>query len=350
MQTSHASARNRSERTGMKAKIIVPLAASVLAMAAGAASAQTAFSAYPAADGIPQPHLAAAKKLAAENNNWSNDILTACYSEEAVPAQKLAKDPPPTKMADNLYYLGNAASDVYAVDTSDGIVLIDSLTNQAMVDQFIIGGLQKLGVDPSRIKAVINTHLYYDHAGGDAYLQDKYHARIYMGAAEWDYIPELMKTPRGFVPPKRDVAVKDGDTLTMGDTTIRMYLTPSRPQGQLGIVIPVKYKGEPHTFVSVGPSSRTNMTPAMHAAFDASLARFIDIAAKAHADGVMSDHSNYDDIAFQVAMRQAKPDGPNPFIIGTAATQNWLKIVKECNLNNRDIDVGLGAKKGAAGR
>ena len=54
----------------------------------------------------------------------------------------MIKDPGPAKAADNFYFLGDGIVAAWAVDTSDGIILIDTLNNQEEVDKFIIGGLR----------------------------------------------------------------------------------------------------------------------------------------------------------------------------------------------------------------
>ena len=326
-------------------------AALALALAAGVASAQAPVSAYKAADGIPQPHLAEALRLAAIDHLGKNSVLDACYRADG-PAVREA-NPPPTRVMDNLYFVGTAAVSAWAIDTSGGIVLIDSLNNSAEAEQYIIGGLKTLGLDPARIKALIISHAHADHFGGSSYLQEKYHARVYMSALDWVYVQDWVKGPyargRTFVLPHQDVAVKDGDSLTLGDTTIRMFVTPGHTAGPLSLLIPLKYKGQPHTFVfHGGVSSNNNLTPALHAAYDSSTAHLAEAAAQAHADGVMANHMNFDSAAAKIARLRADPNGPNPFIVGQAPTQRWLQIARECNLNNRDIDAALATRKAAA--
>ena len=56
---------------------------------------------------------------------------------------------------DNLYFVGLASVSAWAIDTSDGIILIDSLNNADEAEKYIVGGLKSLGLDPSRIKTLI---------------------------------------------------------------------------------------------------------------------------------------------------------------------------------------------------
>jgi metallo-beta-lactamase class B len=70
-----------------------------------------------------------------------------------------------------------------AVTTSEGIILIDTLYEYSVEDE-IVNGLKKLGLDPTKIKYVIVTHGHADHYAGDPYLQSRLGARILMSAAD----------------------------------------------------------------------------------------------------------------------------------------------------------------------
>lgn len=335
----------------MNPKTLYCLAAA-LAMSTSA-MAQSTYSAFHAADGIPQPHLMAARKLADQDNFWKTPILNTCYREDSgFGSQQIIKDPPATKMTDNVYFLGVGSVSAWAVDTSQGIIVIDALNNAADVDKYIIGGLQQLGADPSRIKAVIVSHGHGDHYGGAKHLQDKYGARVYMSEADWQFAEKGANNPsnqaKGFGPvPRRDAEVKDGDALTMGDTTIRLFVTPGHTPGTLSLLIPTRHKGQPHTLVFHGGVTSSNgLTPALHEAYDRTISHLAEVAAQSGADGYMANHGNFDDIARKVIHLRTNPDEPNPFLVGAAATQRWLQIAKECNLNNRDLDAVLAAKRG----
>ena len=335
----------------MKHNTICWLAAAI-AMSAGPANAQSTYSAFHAADGIAQPHLMAARKLADQDNFWKTPILNTCYREDSgFGSQQIIKDPPATKMTDNLYFLGLGWVSAWAVDTSQGIVVIDALNNAAEVDKYIIGGLQQLGADPARIKAVIVSHGHGDHYGGAKHLQDKYGAHIYMSEADWQFAEKGANNPnnqtKGFGPvPRRDVAVKDGDTLALGDTTIRMFVTPGHTPGTLSLLIPTRYQGQPHTVVFHGGVTSSNgLTPALHEAYDRAITHLAEVAAQSGADGYMANHGNFDDIARKVIHLRTSPNESNPFLVGAPATQRWLHIAKECNLNNRDVDAVLATKR-----
>ncbi len=69
---------------------------------------------------------------------------------------------PPFKVFDNLYWLGTRQHSSWALQTSAGIVIID--TNFAWATEpEIIEGLTKLGLNPRAIKYVIISHAHGDH-------------------------------------------------------------------------------------------------------------------------------------------------------------------------------------------
>src|SRR5207244_12034317 len=157
-----------------------------------------------------------------------------------VPLQTLE----PTKIFDNLYFIGFNDVGAWAITTSQGIIVIDSLYTPEDAETVLIPSIQKAGLDPKQIKYVVVGHGHFDHFGGSAYLQKTYNAHVVMSAQDWDFIKT--QPPRPNTPlPTRDIVVTDGQKLTLGDTTLMMRVTPGHTPGSLAILIPVKDKGKP---------------------------------------------------------------------------------------------------------
>src|SRR4026209_1091452 len=91
----------------------------------------------------------------------------------------------PARVFDNLYFVGGKVHSAWALTTSEGIILIDTIFPYNS-EELIVGGLRKLGLDPTTIKYVIVTHGHGDHIGGAEMLQTRYGARIVMGGPDWD--------------------------------------------------------------------------------------------------------------------------------------------------------------------
>src|SRR3989454_11618645 len=84
-----------------------------------------------------------------------------------VPRQTLE----PTKIFDNLYYIGFNDIGAWALTTSQGIIVIDSLYTPEDAEKVLIPSMQKAGLDPKQIKYVVIGHGHFDHFGGSSYLQ-----------------------------------------------------------------------------------------------------------------------------------------------------------------------------------
>ena len=136
----------------------------------------------------------------------------------------------PAKVFDNLYWVGSKVHSSWAIKTSAGIILIDTLFNYAAEPE-IVEGLKKLGLDPATIKYVIVTHGHGDHDEGAKMLQDKFGTHVIMGAPDWDSIIKANNMPGGV--PKRDMVASDGQKLTLGDETVTIILTPGHTPGTL---------------------------------------------------------------------------------------------------------------------
>ena len=89
---------------------------------------------------------------------------------------------PPFKVFDNLYWLGTRQHSSWALQTSGGLIIID--TNFAWATEpEIIDGLTTLGLNPRDIKYVVISHAHGDHDQGAAELQKRFGAKVVMGAA-----------------------------------------------------------------------------------------------------------------------------------------------------------------------
>jgi metallo-beta-lactamase class B len=250
---------------------------------------------------------------------------------------------PPAKVFDNLYWLGEHAAyeshpSAWAVNTSEGIIVIDALHTNS-VEQQVVGGLRKLGLDPKRIKYVLVTHSHGDHFGGAKYLQDTFGAHVMMSAADWDVL-DRQRADAEDVKPKRDMVVTDGQAFTLGDTTLTMYITPGHTAGTVSFLLPVKDRGVPHLAVmwggtgwTFGGASATDERKlAVFTLYHGSAVRFRDIVAKAHPDVVLGNHS-YLDLAEEKNAVLAKrgANDPNPWIMGADRALAYLDVAVECS-------------------
>lgn len=76
----------------------------------------------------------------------------------------------PAKVFDNLYFVGGKLHSAWALTTKEGIILIDTIY-PCNSEELVIGGMQKLGLDPKTIKYALISHAHGDHIGGVEVLQ-----------------------------------------------------------------------------------------------------------------------------------------------------------------------------------
>src|SRR5437879_4047738 len=168
-------------------------------------------------------------------------IFIACQILFAV-AQENSKPVPAFQVFDNLYYVGLDSICAYILKTSGGLILIDTLYEE-FADQ-IPKSMQQVKLNPKDIKYIIVTHAHTDHTGGANALQALTGARVGMAELDWQmngtgtYMSSRGER-RQFKPIRRDLVIKEGDTLTLADTTIKFYITPGHTPGVTSIEFPV---------------------------------------------------------------------------------------------------------------
>jgi metallo-beta-lactamase class B len=233
----------------------------------------------------------------------------------------------PVKVFDNLYYVGMTEFSAWAITTSQGIILLDAIYDYSIEDE-VSEGLKKLGLNPADIKYVIVAHGHLDHAGGAKYLQEKYGARLIMSAADYDLL-ERQNPPWK---PKRDMVATDGMTLTLGDTTLTLYLTPGHTEGTISTLIPLRDGNERHLAAAWG-GTMFNFGPIRPRLiqYTESAARFRDIAAKAGADVILSNHTQYDGSKTKLPAVLARKRGEkHPYVVGNEVVRRYLTVANEC--------------------
>ena len=127
-------------------------------------------------------------------------------------------------------------------------ILIDALNNADEARELIEGGMPKLGLDPRQIKYIVVTHGHGDHYGGAKYLVDKYRPRVIATDADWNMMHGKLEFDSAAwgSPPARDMSVADGQTLTLGDTSMTFYVTTGHTLGTLSPTFDVRTRGHVH--------------------------------------------------------------------------------------------------------
>lgn len=266
----------------------------------------------------PQPAVRAAPSAAMD------DMLAKLINQPA---------PEPGQAFDNLYYVGSAWVSAWVLKTSEGLILIDALNNTKEAADLIEGGMRRLGLDPAQIRYVLVTHGHGDHYGGAQMLAERYRARVVASEIDW----KMMETDLEFdsklwnKPPKRDIAVGDGDTLTLGDTTMRFMITPGHTLGTITPVFDVRDGQRVHkAMIWGGTSFNFGRDMARLDGYIAQTERMRELSARWGIDVPLSNHPGYDGTVAKLKARAAAPAGNNPFVSGQPVVDRAMRVLNTC--------------------
>jgi len=233
------------------------------------------------------------------------------------------------RVFDNLYFVGGKIHSAWALATSQGFILLDTIFPYNS-QELIIGGMERLGLDPNEIKYVVISHAHGDHIGGAEMLQ-KRGARIVMDPIDWEM---LTRFPNRYtsMSPRHDVDAYDGMPLVLGDTTVTLWRTPGHTPGTLSFTFDVFDRGRPLTVVYSGgtalnfPCSTPDPGIRNLQIYIESQRHIAEQAAAAHATVLLSNHSEFDNAVNKVKMLAGRGDGPHPFEIGSELVQRYFEV------------------------
>jgi metallo-beta-lactamase class B len=290
----------------------------------------------------PESLVAAAKRAA--GTDYAGTFLRICVAPDnlggggggargAAPATRVVPDRAtwyarPYKVFDNLYFIGTKIHSSWALTTSDGIIVIDTLFDYA-IEPEIVEGLTTLGFNPRNIKYVLISHAHGDHDQGAALLQSKYGAKIVMGAADWESTLARPASAPGGVP-KRDIAVgPEGLKLKLGDTIVDVIATPGHTPGTLSYFFPVKDAGRMLTVAYAGGTAFNFPRQAANfAIYRDSQRKMSEVADAAGATVLMTNHTEFDRAYDRVRLAQLpRPPGEkHPYETDAATVLRYFEM------------------------
>ena len=324
------------------------VAVAVAAVVAALLGAIVAARAQTPAPVTPESLVTAAKRAAGQDH--AGTFLRICVAPDnlaaggagrgaanAAPAARAVPDratwyAQPYKVFDNLYFVGTRIHSAWALTTSQGIIVIDTLFDYA-IEPEIVDGVTKLGLNPRDIKYVLISHAHGDHDQGAALLQSRYGAKVVMGAADWDSTLQRPATAAGGVP-KRDIGVgSEGQTITLGDTTVDVIATPGHTPGTLSFIFPVKDAGRTMTVAySGGTAFNFPRQPQAFAVYRDSQKKMADAARAAGASILMSNHTEFDrayDRA-RIAQLPRAAGEKHPYESDVPTVQRYFEMTGNC--------------------
>lgn len=148
------------------------------------------------------------------------------------------RDIKPAQIFGNLYFVGVHEASSHLIDTGDGLILIDSGYPESLY--IVINHIWQLGFNPADIKYIVHTHGHYDHAGATPMLVELTGAKTFVGEADADMVRNMKIRTEKYDPRfEPDVCIKDGDIITLGNTSIRCVTTPGHTDGVISLFFKV---------------------------------------------------------------------------------------------------------------
>jgi metallo-beta-lactamase class B len=243
---------------------------------------------------------------------------------------------PPAKIFENLYYIGTKTESTWALATAAGIILIN--TNFDWVTPVLLDELRTFGLDPANIKYAIIVRSHSDQSWGiNALKKIVPSARVIMSEGDWDFLANDNSPAK--VKPVKDMVAKDGQEVTLGDTTVTLYSTPGASADNLSIIFPVKDGSHRHLAGMIGGTTMNLVqggvqvfpdTPTMIKTYIASAKRFKELEGKAGVDTIISIHAALDNMFEKIdALHSRKPADAHPFV-SKDDVDRFSTIVIEC--------------------
>lgn len=215
----------------------------------------------------------------------------------------------PIQLFDNLYYVGNQYVAAYVITTDAGLIMIDTLYDR--FTDITLQAMRDVGLDPADIEYVLVSHGHGDHYGGARAVQAVSGARVGMSAADW----EMMRADTGETSPvEGDFVIDHGDTLSLGNTTLSLTLTPGHTPGVTSFEFPVYDDGQEYKAYLFGGHNVTGRSVDAWKMFVASVKDIQATVSGVHVN--LTSHpwaALIFERAEQLASRQAGE--PHPFVL-----------------------------------
>ena len=137
----------------------------------------------------------------------------------------------PFRIFGNVYFIGTYAESSHIIDTGDGLIMIDTGRDNLPA---ILKGLETFGFAPKDVRYIINSHWHGDHTASTAKMVELSGAKTLIGKEDYEKAKKFFEA---------DILVTEGDTLTLGNTTVSFLETPGHTKGTLSIFFDVEENG-----------------------------------------------------------------------------------------------------------
>ncbi len=171
----------------------------------------------------------------------------------------------PFRMCGNLYFVGSTKVSVHIIETSEGLVMID--TGYPDMYEQILDSMEYLGFDPKDICAIFHSHGHLDHFGCTIKLKELSGAKTYISRIDNEIVNGTLDLSWAeecgfpdYDPFDCDVLIEDGDVFEFGNTKIRCVLAPGHTEGVLAFFVNIEENGKEYIAAMHGGIGLNSMT------------------------------------------------------------------------------------------
>src|SRR5687768_14084764 len=160
--------------------------------------------------------------------------LLACAQSDPV-SRSWNQPVPPFRITGNLYYVGATDITSYLITTPKGHIVIDGGFEETA--PMILANIARLGFRVKDVRFLLSSHAHYDHAGGLAELKRVTGAKFVSSRGDVaQHARGGMDDPQfgdrfPYPPIFADRLIEDGETITLGGTTLTAHITAGHTRG-----------------------------------------------------------------------------------------------------------------------
>jgi len=218
---------------------------------------------------------------------------------------------PPHRMIGNIYYVGTETLASFLITTPQGHILVNSMYERNVPT--IKKSVEDLGFRFSDVKIILGSHAHADHMEADAMMKDMTGAQVMAMAED---VPALQAMKPGGKAHPIDRVLHDGDSVTLGGTTLVAHLTPGHTKGCTTWTMKAQDGGKSYDVVIIGsvgvnPGMKLVNNPSNPAIVE-EYVRAFKVMHALPADVPLGSHPGM----FNMAVKHAKlaAGGANPYI------------------------------------
>jgi metallo-beta-lactamase class B len=186
--------------------------------------------------------------------------------------QEWTKPFPPFRIIANIYYVGSYDLASYLITTPQGNILVNTGMGDTALQ--IRKSVEQLGFKLTDTKILTATHGHFDHAAGFAELKRMTGARLIVPDKDRDLFEtggrtdfRFSDTPGAhFEPVKVDGTVKDGESISLGSTTLVAHHHSGHTKGSTSFTMNVQEGGKSYRVIianlgTINPGVRVSGMP-----------------------------------------------------------------------------------------